>query len=159
MHPQNSETDSEDFPPIEFELSNGNLVKVATGRFWTRITASDKRLGYEPQRYGAIRVYSTEGELQRVLTLQGEFVAEKDFLPEALSKIWDWLEALVANRGHIEFDWCDDFLNAFAEAISALSYEDEEAVEHYDQLPNLIEPESLDGEDDSICTDESENDR
>lgn len=150
-------SDLSEFEPVEFELCNGNQVKVAVGPFWDRLTDEDRRVGVKPSQYLAIRVYSTEDVLPRSLALQWEFRGGAEFSVETIPKVWLWLRVLVESREYRDFDWFEDFLAAFGEQISYLSGE-EDAVEHIERLSEVVRPEAFDRVDDSIFNDQNEPD-
>jgi hypothetical protein len=75
------------FDPCEFQLVNGNDVKVVFARFWERIRYEDWRRGARPTRYYAIKVYSNEDILSRHMAIHCEFRGGKDFAFYALSKL------------------------------------------------------------------------
>lgn len=145
-----------EFDPIEFQLCNGNQVKIAVGHFWERLTDEDRRNHVQPAQYLAIRVYSTEDVLPRALALQWEFRGGVEFSIEALPKIWGWLLALVDSRNYREYDWFDEFLEDFGEQIGFLSEEEEDTAEHFEHLPEIAIPEAFDRVDDSIFNDQNE---
>lgn len=149
------------FDPFEFQLANGNNVKIVFARFWEKLSDSDRRLGIKFQQYRAIKVYSNEDILSNQMAVQYEFRADHEFGLVAVPKIWQWLEALVEGRGHIEYDSFEDFIEDFADLIAQMSDEDEDAVEHIEHLPEITDPESFDRVDDSVFNDQndSENER
>lgn len=149
-------TEPLEFDPVEFQLCNGNLVKIAVGHFWVRLTNEDRRNRVQPTQYWAIRVYSTEDVLPRALVLQWEFHGGAEFSIEALPKIWSWLLTLVDSRAYREYDNFDEFLEDFGEQIGCLSEEEEDTVEHIERLPEIANPDAFDRVDDSIFNDHNE---
>ena len=75
----------------------------------------------------------------------------------SLLPFWEWLFSLMENRGHLKYDTFDDFADEFAEQIALLSNSDEDAVEHFQHLPEVTDPESFDKVDDSVFNDQNEN--
>jgi hypothetical protein len=143
------------FDPFEFELCNGNKVKVVFAKFWERLTYQDRREGARPSQYSAIKVYSTEGTLPHCMALQCEFRADHEFPLSAVPKIWEWLGVLVDERQFETYDWLDEFLDELAEQINQFADEGEDVVEHYEHLPDLADPEVYD-HDDSFFNDQNE---
>jgi hypothetical protein len=144
------------FDAFEFQLANGHDVKVVFARFWERLTLEDRRDGAKPMQYVAIKVYSTEDMLPRRLGMQCEFRASKDFNIKALPAVWEWLARNVEERGHVEYDGIDDFLDEFADRLYLLSDTSEDAVEHLANLPRLVVPRMFDQVDDSIFNDQND---
>lgn len=144
------------FEPCEFQLANGNNVKVVFAKFWERIRYQDWREGARPAQYYAIKVYSTEDILPRRMAIHCEFRHGNDFPLTAIPKIWDWIEWLMEPRRLAEFDSLAEFIDALAEEMNRLSDEGEDAVEHIDHLPQLADPKAFDHEDDSIYNDQNE---
>jgi hypothetical protein len=149
--------DNAGFDPVEFELANGNKVRIAFGKFWERLTDLARFAGDKPGQFYAIRIYSNEGVLSNQMTVQSEFRARHEFGFVALPQIWEWLESLTENRGHLKFDTFEEFVEEFAEQISILTDSDEDAVEHFRHLPEITDPESFDKVDDSVFNDQNEN--
>lgn len=148
--------DNAGFDPVEFELANGNRVKIAFAKFWERLTDLARRAGEQPGQFYAIRVYSSEGELSNQMTVQFEFRANHEFGLVVVPRIWEWLESLTENRGHLKYDTFDDFIEEFGEQIALLSDSAEDAVEHFQHLPEVTDPESFDKVDDSVFNDQNE---
>jgi hypothetical protein len=148
--------DNVGFDPVEFELANGNRVKIDFAKFWERLTDLAQRAGELPGQFYAIRVYSNEGVLSSHLTFQLEFRANHEFRLVVVPRIWEWLSALTENRGHLKYDTFDDFADEFAEQIALLSNSDEDAVEHFQHLPEVTDPESFDKVDDSVFNDQND---
>ena len=149
--------DNAGFDPVEFELANGNRVKIDFAKFWERLTDLAQRAGELPGQFYAIRVYSNEGVLSNHLTFQFEFRANHEFRLVVVPRIWEWLFSLIENRGHLKYDTFDDFAEEFAEQIALLSDSAEDAVEHFQHLPKVTDPESFDKVDDSVFNDQNEN--
>jgi hypothetical protein len=143
--------------PFAFELANGNKVKVVFAEFWEEYTASD-RLGLtRPGKYFAIKIYSNEDLDVNRMAVRYVLRAEHEFGTTAVPTIWDWLGNLVATRDHIKYDWLDEFVDEFAEKIAEITNEDENAIEHFEHLPELTIPEAFDHDvDDSIYNDQNE---
>jgi len=146
------------FEPIEFQLANGNDVKVVFAEFWERIRHHDWREGARPSQYYAIKVYSTEDILPRRMAVHCEFRGGKDFALCAVPKIWDWLDRLMEPRRLAEFDTLADFIDDLAEEMNHLSDEGEDAAEHIEHLPEIADTKAFDREDDSLYNDQNEPD-
>lgn len=144
------------FEPFEFELANGNRVKIVFAHFWEEYTDSD-RLGLtRPQKYFAIKVYSNEDRLINRMAVNYVFRADHEFGLTSVPKIWTWLEALIEQRGHIQYDAMDEFVEDFAEQIAQLTDTAEDAVEHIEHLPEISDPEAFDKVDDSVFNDQND---
>jgi hypothetical protein len=146
--------------PFVFELANGNNVKIVFAQFWeTPDTAGFSN--YNPaDKYFAIKVYSNEDLAVNRMAVRYVFRAEHEFGTTAVPTIWDWLGNLVETREHIKYDWLDEFVDEFAEIIAEISSEDDDAVEHFEHLPELTIPEAFDHDvDDSIYNDQNEPER
>jgi hypothetical protein len=146
------------FESYEFQLANGNNVKVVFAKFWERIRYQDWLEGARAAQYYAIKVYSTEDILPRQMAIHCEFRGGRDFAFPAVPKIWDWLDGLMDPRRLAEFDSLAEFIDELAEEMSSLSDAGEDAVEHVQHLPEVADPESFDHEDDSIYNDQDEPD-
>lgn len=131
--------DDSEFRPVEFQLCNGNDVKVAADNVSEHITDTDSGEAAEPGRYWVISVYSNEDSLGRRLLHRWEFRADIEFAIETLPNIWTWLQRLVDTREYRKYDWFEEFLTEFAEQISYL-WDQEDAVEHLARLPLLTAP-------------------
>ncbi len=142
--------------PCEFQLANGNNVKVVFAKFWERIGYRDWREGARPAQYYAIKVYSTEDILPRKMAVHSEFRGGTDFAHAAVPKVWDWLDRLMEPRRLAEFDSLAEFIDDLAEEMYRLSDEGEDAVEHIDHLSQIADPKAFDHEDDSIYNDQNE---
>jgi hypothetical protein len=148
---------SEDYPletagfdPFEFQLANGNSVKIVFSNFWERLADSDRQLGAKPGRYYAIQIYSNEDVLSSRMTLQYELREKYEFDTAQVENIWQWLQSLVENRGYTVYDGLEDFVDDFSHQISEML--DEDAVEHFERLPLIADPESFDKVDAHLCS-------
>lgn len=141
--------------PFEFELPTGYRVRLVAKHFWEK-KREDEMEPHQPQRYFALRVYCNEEHPDNRAELAHEFREGAEFDPVALDKVWAWLEAMIAERRHLEFERLDDFLVALADELSLDSYVDEDAVEHIEHLPELQVPEMFDYVDDSEFNDQNE---
>jgi hypothetical protein len=143
--------------PFEFELANGNNVKIVFAEFWEEYRDSD-RLGLtRPQKYFAIKIYSNEDLEVNRMAVRYILRAEHEFGTIAVPTIWEWLGNLVENREHIKYDWLDEFVDEFAEQIAELTDTKEDAVEHISHLAELTDPEAFDHDvDDSIYNDQND---
>jgi hypothetical protein len=97
-----------------FQLVNGHFVKVAAGFFLEKLSDSDVSQGRRPQRYHAIRVYSTEDTLPARMVQQFEFVAGSDYNPSLLHEAWQWLEEHATGPDLREHERLEDFIEIFA---------------------------------------------
>lgn len=144
------------FDPFEFQLANGNDVKIVFANFWEEYTDSD-RLGItQPQKYHAIKVYSNDDRLINRMAVRYVFRADHEFGLTTVPKIWLWLEELVGCRGHIQYESMDEFVEDFAEQIALLTDMEEDAVEHIEHLPEITDPEAFDKVDDSVFNDQND---
>jgi len=145
--------------PFEFQLANGNNVKIVFARFWERLTDMDRMLGARPMKYFAIKIYSNEDNEFNRMAVRYVFRADHEFGLTAVPKIWDWLDYVVAVREHAKYDWLDEFVDDFAEKIAELTDSGEDAVEHLERLPEFTDPDAFDHDvDDSIYNDQNETD-
>ena len=135
-----------DFEPIEFELANGHTVRVEYSVYWDIPTKAERLEGATHRQYSAIRIFSTEDTFPRRLELCDELRSEATFDPNHEERIWKWLEGLVAARRYRDYDWAEEFLEEFEEAIARICAEGEDSVEHIDRLPEQ-EPAAPGGED------------
>ena len=147
---------AEEFPPepqgfedFQFELVNGNDVKIVFAKFWER------RQGVLPAHYYAIRLYSTEGTLRRSMALHCEFRAGYDFGFVAVPHLWEWLAGLVDRRSYVDFDDLGQFIEEFEAAMMEISDVGLDAVEHLEHLPEISDPEAFDKVDDSMFNDQN----
>ena len=142
--------------PFQFELANGNKVKIVFAQFWeTADTAGFSN--YNPaDKYFAIKLYSNEDLEVNRMAVRYVFRAGYEFGVTAVPTIWEWLGNLVETREHIKYDWLDEFVDDFAEKIAEFTETKEDAVEHITHLPELNDPEAFDHEDDSIYNDQNE---
>ncbi len=146
--------------PFQFELANGNNVKVVFAQFWeTADTAGFSN--YNPaDKYFAIKVYSNEDLEVNRMAVRYVFRAGYEFGVTAVPTIWDWLGKLVETREHIKYDWLDEFVDDFAERIAEFTDAKDDAVEHLSHLCEMTDPEAFDHDvDDSIYNDQNEPDR
>jgi len=144
------------FDPFEFQLANGNDVKVIFDLFWQRPSPTDQP-GEKPIKDYFIRVYSNEDCMSRRLEFQWEFRARTEFSLQVVTKIGDWLRTLIESREVFKYDALAEFIEDFDIAIADLSAADEDAVEHIAHLPELTIPEAFDHDvDDSIYNDQNE---
>ena len=144
--------------PFQFQLANGNKVKIVFAHFWEEYTGSDDYS--RPGKYFAIKIYSNEDLDVNRMAVRYVFRAGKEFGVTCVPQIWDWLGILVENREHIKYDWLDEFVDEFAEKIAELTDTEDDAVEHFEHLPELTIPEAFDHDvDDSIYNDQNEPDR
>ena len=144
--------------PFEFELANGNQVRIMFGGFRERVDNYEVGCAECHREYWAIMVYSNEDMLSGRMVAQHDFRAGHDFEPDAIVSIWAWLERLVVSRQHIEYDWLDEFAADFAQVLRDCSEAADNAVSHYALLPELTDPEAFDKVDDSIYNDQNEPD-
>jgi hypothetical protein len=143
------------FDPFEFRFANGTTVKLVFAHFWERISSADRREGAIAQKYFAIRIYSNENRLSGHLVLQSELRAEHEFRLSSLTSTWEWLHELVDTRRHINYEDLDDFVEDLTRHLEELLNED--AVEHYEHLSTLNDPEAFDRVDDSVFNDQKDN--
>jgi len=92
------------------------------------------------------------------MALHWEFRAGKDFDFGALNSIWHWLDDMDERQLVNSYDWLDEFIDDFAEQINRLSDEGEDAFDHVDHLPEIVDRDAFDHEDDSIYNDQGEPD-
>ena len=144
------------FEPFEFQLANGNSVRVVFAQFWERIRYQDWRQGARPTQYCAIKIYSTEDVLPRKMVIHCEFRNGTDFAFSAVPGLWDWLDDLVTSRRVAQFDTLSEFIDDFAEEMNRLCDAGEDAVEHVEHLPEFTEPDAFDKVDDSIFNDQND---
>lgn len=144
-----------EWPAVEFQMANGNDVRVEVDWFPEQLPSDEKERGVRPGYYYAIRVFSTEDSLSRSLDLHWEERPGKEFSFETLSKVWGWLEALVRSRGHVAYDFTEEFIEDFEDKLTA-AQSDEDAVEHLEHLPEIINQEAFDRVDDSIYNDQND---
>jgi hypothetical protein len=145
------------FDPFDFQLANGNDVRVVFARFWDKLSYQDLREGARPTRYHAIKVYSTEGRIPRTLGVYCEYRADHDVPLTAIPKIWDWLTELTETRRYIQYDWLDELIDELTDHINQYADEGEDAVDHYSHLPALSDPFLYD-HDDSFFIDQNDRD-
>ena len=110
-----------DFEPVTFDLAKGANVRVAIGKYWEQISATDRALGVQPTLYLAIRIYSDEDTYPRRLIHHDEFRAEHDFDPSALQRLHLWLADLAVSRHRFVYDSVEDFLEEFATRMDEFS--------------------------------------
>lgn len=155
MNNENSEP-LEEFDPVTFELASGDIVKIAMGLFWTKVSPSDRRLGMRPVQYLAMRIYGNEDSSPRRIQKIHELKNGKDFEECHCIKIWQWLREHVDSREILHHENTDDFIALLEETIDHIIAEDEDMLEHLDRLPELTFPEYFDRIDDSIFTDQND---
>lgn len=142
--------------PIEFDLANGSKIRVFLSFFWTKVSELDRRMGAKPVRYFAMRFYSDEDSSPRRIQQIHELFHGKDFQYRFCPKIWRWLIDHSTSRARFDHEAADDFLTVFEEVIDRIHSEDEDMIEHLENLPALSFPEFFDRIDDSIFTDQSD---
>jgi len=149
--------DMNGFEPWEFQLANGNHVRIVFAKFSEKISRQDWREGARPSQYYAIKVYSDEEILSRHMAVQSEFRGGKDFSFSAVQKIWDWLDELLQSRRLAEYDTLAEFIDEFAEEMNCATDAGEDVFEHLQKLPQLTDPKTFDHDmDDSIYNDQNE---
>lgn len=141
--------------PCTFELANGHGVRIEFGKFWER-AAWDHSGPSAIIKDFFFRVYSTEDTFPKNFTFQWEFRADKEFNLEAVTKIWDWLSDLAETREFLKYDSLEEFIEEFEATITELSAAGEDAVEHFEHLPELYIPEWFDRVDDSLFNDQND---
>lgn len=156
MDPDDTIREIAEFEPVEFELLSGHPVRVVAGRFWEKISDSDRRRGYLPKQYDAIRIYCTEDTIPRRMTQQFEMLPQHEFDPSAVAAIWACLQEHVANRNFRDHDSLEDFMVWFSEIADKLSSSAEDMADHIQHLPELCDPESFDRVDDSVFNDQND---
>ena len=144
------------FEPFEFQLANGNNVKIFFAQFWEAYSDSDRAGLTKPQKYFAIKVYSNEDRLVNRMAINYVFRANHEFGLMTVPKIWTWLEELIEQRGHIQYDSMEEFVGDFADQIALLADIEEDAVEHIEHLPEITDPEAFDKVDDSVFNDQND---
>jgi hypothetical protein len=144
--------------PFEFELANGNNVKIVFAQFWETPDSAGYS-NYNPaDRYFAIKIYSNEDLEVNRMAVRYVLRAGYEFGVSAVPTIWEWLGKLVENREHIKYDWLDEFVDEFSEQIAELTDAKDDAVEHISHLCEMAAPEAFDHDvDDSIYNDQNEN--
>jgi hypothetical protein len=155
----NNESDTYDMPelePIRFRLVNGHFVKVEADLFWDEISEWDLNYGYRPKLYAAICIYCSEDVLPPRMIQQYEFVEDRDYRGSILPSIWTWTKEHVSGPALRDHDCLEDFLEVFSSTIAELSLSEEDAVDHYRNLPTLCSPEAFDRVDDSHFNDQND---
>ncbi len=114
----------------KFRVNNGHRVEVAVGVFWERLSESDRRLGFVPRQYHAIRVYTTEDTLSHYPELRHEYRGDVDYDPTHADAINAWLGAIVADRRHGDYDEVELFLDDLADTLARLPLEGDDLVSH-----------------------------
>jgi len=150
-----------DLEPIEFKLANGHAIRVEYAVFWDIPTRPERAEGALPRQYTAIRIFTTEETYPRRFELCDELRSDVTFDPAYEERIWNWLEEMVRVRRHVGYDWAEDFVEDFQAAIAAICAEGEDAVEHFERLPEQeaespLEDDDFDPEDDSNFNDQNE---
>ena len=146
--------------PFEFELANGNNVKIVFAQFWETPDSAGYSNYTPADRYFAIKIYSNEDLEVNRMAVRYVLRAGYEFGVTAVPTIWEWLGNLVEKREHIKYDWLDEFVDDFAEQIAEFTDTKDDAVEHIIHLPEMTDPEAFDHDvDDSIYNDQNETDR
>lgn len=127
------------FEPIEFELVNGHSVRVVADWFWQKPGPTEKREGAKPYRYFAIRVHSTEGNLNRRMACHNEFRAGHDFATGYVRAIWTWLESHVAGPDYRDHDCLEDFVMTLAEVMTKSLVLDEDAAADFQPFSRMFD--------------------
>lgn len=120
-----------DFEPVTFDLAKGTKVRVAIGKYWEQISATDRALGIQPTLYLAIRIYSDEDTYPRRLTHHDEFRAKHDFAPSVLQRLHLWLADLAVSRHRFVYDSVEDFLEEFATSMDEFSAMGEDLADRF----------------------------
>jgi hypothetical protein len=145
--------------PFQFELANGNKVKIVFAQFWETPDSAGYSTYNPEDKYFAIKIYSNEDLEVNRMAVRYVLRAGYEFGITAVPTIWEWLGNLVENREHIKYDWLDEFVDDFAEQIVELTDTKEDAVEHISHLSELTDPDAFDHDvDDSIYNDHNEPD-
>ncbi|MBX7210186.1 MAG: hypothetical protein K1X78_17840 [Verrucomicrobiaceae bacterium] len=142
--------------PFEFELPTGYRVRVAAMVVKQTPMMEDYLRGAGVLEICVVRVYCNQDHHLNRMVLMHEFHASSEFEPHVLPRVWEWLAGFVAQRLHLEFESLDDFIEALENELSRGTFEEEEAVEHIEHIPEICEPEAFDHEDDSIHNDQNE---
>ena len=80
------------FEPFDFELANGNNVKIVFASFWEKLTDTERLQGAKSLKYHAIKIYSNEDREFNRMAVRYVLRANHEFGLTAVPKIWDWLE-------------------------------------------------------------------
>jgi hypothetical protein len=128
---ENAPEPDPDFEPVIFDLAKGAKVRVAIGKYWEQISATDRALGIQPTLYLAIRIYSDEDTYPRRLTHHDEFRAKHDFDPSVLQRLHLWLADLAVSRHRFVYDSVEDFLEEFATRMDEFSAMGEDLADRF----------------------------
>jgi len=148
--------DADDLERIDCQLANGHTLKIVA-RMWSRWrTYGEWVAGYTPEPYFAIRVYCTEGTLPKRLVWVEEYCAGTDFPQDYFDEIWQWLAELCQGREVFDFDELDEFLDHLSDAVMEFTMLESDAVEHFEHLAELTDPDAFDKVDDSVFNDQND---
>ena len=146
----------EELEAIHCRLANGHKVVFMCEKFWIQPTAEDRREGQSATELQALRIY-TNGELGAQRTrLAYEFRLGKDFELDGLQPSWAWLRELIESRALYDYDTLDDLMTDFALELEKAAVEGDNAVSHYEHLPELTLPYDFDHWDDSLANDQED---
>jgi hypothetical protein len=146
----------EELEAIRCRLANGHRVVFMCQKFWIQPTAEDRREGQAATELQALRIYSN-GELGSQRTrLAYEFRLGKDFELDGLQPFWAWLRELIESRALYDYDTLDDLMADFALELEKAAVEQDNAVSHYEHLPELTIPSLFDHWDDSFSNDQED---
>src|SRR4051812_12387501 len=103
--PPRTPMEAPELEPIEFELANGHAVRVEHYIFLDKPTRAQRLEGVASRKYSAICIFSTEDTFPRHFDLCDELRSGTTFEEHYEQRIWQWLEAMVADRRHRAYDW------------------------------------------------------
>lgn len=147
----------EDLEPIHCRLANGHKVVFMCQKFWVQPIAEDRREGQTATELQALRIYSNGEPGSQRTRLMYEFRLGKDFELAGLRPSWAWLRELIGSRALYDYETLDDLMTDFALELEKAAVEDDNAVSHYEHLPELTLPYEFDHWDDSVCNDQEDN--
>ena len=146
----------EELEPIHCRLANGHRVVFMCQKFWVQPSIEDRREGQQATEVQALRVYSNSEPGAQRTSLSYEFRLGKDFELDGLRPSWQWMRELIESRALYDYDTLDDLMTDFALELEKAAVNSDNAVEHYEHLPEMTVPSLFDHWDDSFISDQDD---
>lgn len=99
-------------------LTTGHKVSVKAGWFWLSVVQEENRPPKPPLQIHAIQVSTTEDHLIQRLAYRHEFRENFDYSLSSVPALKSWLQCLVQDRRHGDYDSVEEFLQDFSDYMA-----------------------------------------
>ncbi len=142
--------------PVVFKLLNGNLVKVVAQEIRSPFTPRNSFEDELPEKTYRLIVFSNDYTFENAPINQFQVEPGIDFTEETIVEMLATIREHIGSDSRHDYEELDEFNEWLVEASLRIAECPEDAVRHYEKLPNLTYPEAFDRIDDSFFNDQND---